>query len=137
MFLNLYNSIVRLHLEYAVIACTPLFKKDMVATENVQRKVTKLVRTINHFTYQERLNCLGLPSTRIEYWSERADLVDVYKIMNKINDVDKEKLFTVSNYCYTMKFTKRQHSQGLKQSIMSLITDNVEIYHGEARTLSA
>ena len=38
MFLNLYKSIVRPHLEYAVTVCTPLYKKDMIAIENVQRR---------------------------------------------------------------------------------------------------
>ena len=62
MFLNLYKSIVRPHLEYAATVCTPLFKKDMIAIENVQRRATKLVRTISSYlTYQERLKCLGLP----------------------------------------------------------------------------
>ena len=41
------------------------------------------------------------------------DLVEVYKIMNGINDVDKDKCFTVSYYTATqghsMKFPKRQH----------------------------
>ena len=65
MFLNLYKSIVRPHVEYAVTVCTPLYKKDMVAIENVQRRATKLVRTISHLPYQEKLKCLGLPS--LEY----------------------------------------------------------------------
>ena len=31
IFLNLYKSLVRPHLEYAVTVCTPLYTKDMVA----------------------------------------------------------------------------------------------------------
>ena len=38
MFLNLYKSIVRPHLEYAVTVCSPIYKKDMIAIENVQRR---------------------------------------------------------------------------------------------------
>ena len=88
MFLNLYKSIVRLHVEYAATVCTPLYKKDIFAIENIQRRATKLVRTKGHLPYQERLKCLGLPS--LEYRRERADLVEVYKIMNRISEVDKE-----------------------------------------------
>ena len=109
MFLNLYKSIVRPLLEYAVTVCTPLFKKDSIAIENVQRKATKLISTISHLTYQESLKCLGLPS--LEYRSERADLVEVFKIMKDLDDVDKENLFTFSTYTTTrrhsLKFAKK------------------------------
>ena len=60
MFLNLYKSIVRLHLEYAVTVCSPLYKKDMIVIENVQRRATKLVSSIIHLSYQERLINLGM-----------------------------------------------------------------------------
>ena len=64
IFLNLYKSVVRPHLEYAVTVCTPLYKKDMVAIENVQRRATKLVKSIRHLTYQERLKIWGF-----HHWS--------------------------------------------------------------------
>ena len=122
MFLNLYKSIIRPHVEYAVTVCTPLYKKEMVAIENVQRRATKLVRTISHLTYQERLKCLGLPS--LAYRRERADLVEVYKIMNGISDVDKEKFFTISNYTATrghsIKFAKRRHRLKVRSNSFSI-----------------
>ena len=122
MFLNLYKSIVRPHVEYAVTVCTPLYKKDMVAIENVQRRATKLVRTKSHLIYQERLKCLGLPS--LEYRRERADLVEVYKIMNGISDADKEKFFTISNYTATrghsMKFAKRRQRLKVRSNSFSI-----------------
>ena len=71
MFLNLYKTIVRPHLEYVVTVCTPLLKKDMIAIGNVRRKATKLVSSIKHSPYQERLKNLGLPS--LDYRRERAD----------------------------------------------------------------
>ena len=42
MFLNLYKSIVHPHVEYAVTVCTLLYKKDMVAIENLQRRAKKI-----------------------------------------------------------------------------------------------
>ena len=86
MFLNLYKSLVRPHLEYAVTVCAPLYKKDMIIIENVQRTATKLVKSISHLPYSERLKSLGLPS--LEYRRERADVVEVYKIMNQIDNID-------------------------------------------------
>ena len=63
----------------------------MIEIENVQRRATKLVTSIKHLSYQERLKQLGLPS--LEYRCERADLIDVYKIMNNIDQVEKDKFF--------------------------------------------
>ena len=75
MFRNLYKTIVRQHLEYATTVCTPLFKKDMIAIENFQRRATKLVTNVKNLSYPERLRKLGLPS--LEYRRERADLNNV------------------------------------------------------------
>ena len=62
MFLNLFKSVVRPHLEYASTIWSPMYKKDKIQIENVQRHVTRLVKSIQHLTYPERLKALGLPS---------------------------------------------------------------------------
>ena len=125
MFLNFkYTNQLSVRMWSMRLLCTPHYKKDMVAIENVQRRATKLVRTISHLSCQERLKCLGLPSQ--EYRRERADLVEVYKIMNGISDVDKEKFFTISNYMYTatrghsMKFAKRRHRLKVRSNSFSI-----------------
>ena len=51
----------------------------------------------------ERLKALGLPT--LEYRQERADMVEVFKILHNIDKVDKLKLFTLSSYAST-----RDHS---------------------------
>ena len=51
------------------------------AKENVQRRATKFVRCISHLPYSERLRALGLPS--LEYRRERADVIQVYKILHQ------------------------------------------------------
>ena len=88
MFRDLYKTIVRPHVEYATTVCTPLFKKDMIAIENVQRRATKLVSCIKYLSYPERLRKLGLLS--LECMRERADLIVVYKIMHTIDKIDKD-----------------------------------------------
>ena len=45
MFIDLYKSIVRPHLEYATPVWASLYKKDKIIIKNVQRCVTKLVST--------------------------------------------------------------------------------------------
>ena len=110
IFMNLFKSLVRTHLEYASPVWSPVFKKDRIAIENVQRRATKLVRCISHFPYSERLRALGLPS--LEYRLERADVIQVYKILHNIDKVDKNKLFTLSGYTATrghsLKLFKRR-----------------------------
>ena len=87
IFLNLFKSLVRPHLEYASTVWCPVFKKDRVAIENVQGLATKLESNISHLPYSERLCALGLPS--LEYRQERADVIQVYKILQDIDKVDK------------------------------------------------
>ncbi len=77
MFLNLYKSLVRPHLEYASQVWSPLYKKDKIAIENVQRRATKLLCNLRNKSYSERLRSLGLPT--LEYRRTRADMVEVYK----------------------------------------------------------
>ena len=94
MFFNLFKSLVRPHLEYATSVWSTQFKKDMIAIENVQRRATRFLPCLKGKTYCERLKFLGLP--KLEYRRERADMVQVYKILNETDKVNKNKLFTMS-----------------------------------------
>ena len=62
----------------------------------MQRRATKLVRSCKDLPYPDRLRKLGLSS--LEYRRERSDLVQVYKILNDIDIVDKDKVFKMSVY---------------------------------------
>lgn len=62
MFLCLYKSLVRTHLDYATTIWSPMFKKDAVVLENVQRRAARMVNSLSHFSYEDRLRKLGLPS---------------------------------------------------------------------------
>ena len=94
MFLNLYKSLVRPHLEYATSVWSPMFKKDSITLENVQLRATRLVNSLSGRTYEDRLKTLGLPT--LEYRRLRADVIQVYKILNQIDRVDIDKFFTMS-----------------------------------------
>ena len=99
MFLNLYKSMVRPHIEYATQVWSPQYKKDKITLENVQRRATRLVKCIKHLPYSERLKILGLPT--LEYRRERADMIQVYKILHGIDIANREKLLQMAPYTTT------------------------------------
>ena len=55
MFKLLYKAIVRPHLEYAIQVWRPVLLKDITQLENVQRRATKLIPSIKHPSYENRL----------------------------------------------------------------------------------
>ena len=121
MFLNLYKSLVRPHLEYATPVWSPFYKKDEIIIENIQRCATKLVTSCKHLPYPERLCKLGLPT--LEHRRERADMIQTYKILLNINIVDKDKLFTTAQYQATRghsyKLFKRRSRLNLRANTFS------------------
>ena len=50
MFLNLYKTLVRSHLEYASPVWSPFLRKQQVAIENVKRTATRLLANISHLS---------------------------------------------------------------------------------------
>ncbi len=85
-FKKLYLTFVRPHLEYAVSAWCPYVKKDIAVLEAVQKRATKLVSSLRHLPYEQRLEALGL--TTLVKRRERADMIEQFKISNGLSKVN-------------------------------------------------
>ncbi len=123
LFLTLYKSKVRPIVEYGCTVFAPLFKKDVIILEKVQRKATKCLKELRDKPYPDRLRYLNLPT--LVYRRERTDMIQVFKIVKGIEDTDSTKFFELAEETgsntrgHKLKIRKKQSSTNLRSNTFS------------------
>ena len=74
-----------------------------------------MVNSLSNFSYEERLKKLGLPS--LEYQRIRADVIEVYKILNQLDRVSINKFFTIMDHGWYLD--SRQQFEGLQKALQT------------------
>ena len=84
-FVKLYTQRVRCHLEHVVQCWNPWLKKDIELIERVQKRAVRCIHGL-HGSYEEKLQQINL--TSLVTRRLRGDLIQTYKIVNKVDNVD-------------------------------------------------
>ena len=111
----LYKALVRPRMEFAIQAWSPYLRKDISKLERVQRRATKLIPSIAHLTYQERL--IQLNMTTLEKRRERGDMIEVFKILKGLDRVNPQGNFLMQEMSshkqrtrgHSLKLVKPRH----------------------------
>ena len=103
----LYSTLVRPIIEYSNVIWAPHLRKHINMMEAVQRRATRMVPNLKNLNYHERLKKLNLYS--LAYRRRRGDLIQVFKLMHSIDNVDYSYLFEINNT------TTRGHKLKLKK----------------------
>ena len=94
IIVRLYKTLVRPKLEYCVQAWNPFLKKDIEVLEKVQKRATKLISGCRNYNYEERLRYLDLQPLVVR--RIRGDMIEVFKLVKGLEQVDSKKFFTLS-----------------------------------------
>ena len=125
-WLKLYKTIIRPTLEYCNSVWAPMFKKDEDLLEKVQQRATRQLPHLRHLEYPERLEALGLET--LVYRRQRAEVLQIYKIMKGIEHLDVHKFFQLVNNSRTrghsMKVKKPRFKYMLRQNSFSVRSCN-------------
>ena len=90
----LYKSLVRPKMEFGVAAWNPWYERDIECLEKVQKRLIRSLSNVRGETYEEKLEDAGL--TTLKERRKRGDLIEAYKTLAGINNVEKESWFQIA-----------------------------------------
>ena len=94
-WVKLYKQYVRPHLEYAIQAWCPWTVADIDAIEGVQKRAIRMVSGLTSSDYESRLLELGLPTLLDR--RKRGDMIEVWKILHREENVDPSTWFQLAS----------------------------------------
>ena len=100
-FLLIYKTYIRPHIEFCVQSWSPHLSKDIETLERVQRSATRLVPQLRKLNYEARLQKLGL--TTLTERRHRGDMIEVFKLLEGIEDIDCNQFFSPATSCYALR----------------------------------
>ena len=89
------SSVHMWSMPYGSSVWSPFKLCDIKLIEGVQRRATRLSRDLRNEPYNIRLSTLGLPT--LQFRRDRADMLQVFKILNRYEYIDSSRFFTLSS----------------------------------------
>ncbi|PKU49249.1 hypothetical protein llap_434 [Limosa lapponica baueri] len=91
LILPLYCALVRPHLEHCIHLWNPQYRKGMDLLEQIQKRATKMIRGMEHLSYEDKLREVGLFSLeRRRLW---GDIIVAFQYLKEAYRKDGDKLF--------------------------------------------
>jgi len=128
IILPLYSTLMRPQLEYCIQLWSSQHKQDMELLERVQRRATKKIQGMEHFSYEVRLRELVL--FRLEKKRLRGHLIAALQCMKGAYRTDGENIF--SRACCNRKWS---NGFKLRDSRFRLDIRKIFFYHEHGETL--
>ena len=116
-----YTTHVRPLLEYGNAIWHPRYTSDIIKVERVQRRATKIIPTIRDKPYEDRLKKLKLYS--MEYRRKRGDMIQVYKILKGIDNIEAD-IFFVPGNPRTRGHSKKLYKPKCKKEVRKNVFSN-------------